>query len=92
MAKRKHGRRNCYQVRAHLPLPGPASQHATIGDLLNLFTSQPEATERSTRQVPRQADMRPPARRALAVPPSVQVEYGGGVALDPGGWHGSMAV
>jgi predicted transcriptional regulator of viral defense system len=47
VAKRKHGRRNRYQIQAHLPLPTPASQHATIGDLLNLLTSQREATKHS---------------------------------------------
>ena len=43
----KDGRRNRYQIQAHLPLPGPASQHATIGELLSLLTSRPETTEHS---------------------------------------------
>ena len=45
VAKRKDGRRNRYQIQAHLPLPRPASTHATIGELLSLLTSRPEATE-----------------------------------------------
>ncbi|HEV2374376.1 MAG TPA: helix-turn-helix domain-containing protein [Streptosporangiaceae bacterium] len=48
VVKHKEGRRNRYQVRAHLPLPGPATaQHTTIGELLNLLASGPEATEHS---------------------------------------------
>jgi len=47
VAKRKDGRRNRYQIQAHLPLPGPASQHATVGELLSLLTTRPGATERS---------------------------------------------
>jgi DNA-binding IclR family transcriptional regulator len=47
VAKRKDGRRNRYQIQAQLPLPGLASQHATIGELLSLLTRRPEATERS---------------------------------------------
>jgi DNA-binding IclR family transcriptional regulator len=47
VAKRKDGRRNRYQIQAQLPLPGLASQHATIGELLSLLTGRPEATQRS---------------------------------------------
>ena len=47
VAKRKDGRRNRYQIQAHLPLPGPASQHVTIGELLSLLTSRPQTTEHS---------------------------------------------
>jgi DNA-binding IclR family transcriptional regulator len=39
VAKHKDGRRNRYQIQAHLPLPGPAGQQATIGALLDLLTS-----------------------------------------------------
>ena len=45
VAKHKDGRRNRYQIQAHLPLPEPAGQQATIGELLDLLTSQREATE-----------------------------------------------
>jgi hypothetical protein len=34
--KQKDGRRNRYQIRAHLPLPEPASQEPAIGDVLAL--------------------------------------------------------
>jgi hypothetical protein len=47
VAKHKDGRRNRYQIQAHLPLPEPASQQRTIGELLDLLTSQRDATEPS---------------------------------------------
>jgi DNA-binding IclR family transcriptional regulator len=47
VARHKDGRRNRYQIQAHLPLPGPASQQPTIGELLDLLTSQRETTEHS---------------------------------------------
>ncbi len=47
VAKRKDGRRNRYQIQAQLPLPGLASRHTTIGELLSLLTGRPEITERS---------------------------------------------
>jgi hypothetical protein len=34
VVKEKVGRRNRYQVQAHLPLPGPASREPAIGELL----------------------------------------------------------
>jgi len=34
--KQKDGRRSRYQIQAHLPLPGPASQQPAIGDVLAL--------------------------------------------------------
>ena len=34
VVKRKHGRRNSYQILAHLRLPEPASQEPAIGDVL----------------------------------------------------------
>jgi predicted transcriptional regulator len=45
VAKHKDGRRNRYQIQAHLPLPGPEGQQATIGALLDVLTSQHQATE-----------------------------------------------
>jgi hypothetical protein len=52
--KRKDGRRNRYQIQAHLPLPEPTIQHLAIGEVLALLAgagvgrqltggSQPEA-------------------------------------------------
>ena len=37
LAKQKDGRRNRYQIQAHLPLPEPASQEPAIGDVLALL-------------------------------------------------------
>jgi hypothetical protein len=37
VAKQKDGRRNRYQIQAHLPLPEPASQEPAIGDVLALL-------------------------------------------------------
>jgi predicted transcriptional regulator len=34
VVKQKDGRRNRYQIQAHLPLPEPASQEPAIGDVL----------------------------------------------------------
>ena len=36
-AKHKDGRRDRYQIQAHLPLPEPASQAPAIGDVLALL-------------------------------------------------------
>ena len=47
VAKHKDGRRNRYQIQAHLPLPEPASPQATIGELLDLLTSQRDTTQHS---------------------------------------------
>jgi uncharacterized protein YcfJ len=35
--KQKDGRRNRYQIQAHLPLPEPASQQVAIGEVLALL-------------------------------------------------------
>jgi hypothetical protein len=37
VVKHKDGRRNRYQIQAHLPLPEPASQEPAIGDVLALL-------------------------------------------------------
>jgi predicted transcriptional regulator len=37
IVKQKDGRRNRYQVQAHLPLPEPASRKRTIGEILALL-------------------------------------------------------
>ena len=39
VVKHKDGRRNRYQVQAHLPLPEPDSRERTIGEILALLTS-----------------------------------------------------
>ena len=58
VARHRDGRRNRYQIRACLPLPGSASQQPAIGELPGLLTSQ--------RRPPNTADRRPPAREAGA--------------------------
>ena len=37
IVKQKNGRRNRYQVQAHLPLPEPASRERTVGEVLALL-------------------------------------------------------
>ena len=37
VVKQKDGRRNRYQVQAHLPLPEPASRERTVGEILALL-------------------------------------------------------
>jgi DNA-binding transcriptional regulator PaaX len=37
VVKQKDGRRNRYQIQAHLPLPEPSSQERTVGDVLALL-------------------------------------------------------
>ncbi len=39
VVKQKDGRRNRYQIQAHLPLPEPASQEPAIGDVLALLAA-----------------------------------------------------
>jgi len=35
--KRRDGRRNCYEIQAHLPIREPFGRELTIGDVLALF-------------------------------------------------------
>jgi hypothetical protein len=37
LVRHKDGRRNRYQIQAHLPLPEPASQERTVGEVLALL-------------------------------------------------------
>ncbi len=37
VVKEKDGRRNRYQIQAHLPLPDPAGRERTVGDVLALL-------------------------------------------------------
>jgi hypothetical protein len=43
VVKHKYGRRNRYQIQAHLPLPEPASPESAIGDVLALLMGGREA-------------------------------------------------
>jgi hypothetical protein len=40
VVKEKDGRRNRYQIQAHLPLPEPTSQHLAIGEVLALLAGR----------------------------------------------------
>ncbi len=44
VVKHKDGRRNRYQVQAHLPLPDPVGQEPAIGDVLAVLTGEAAAT------------------------------------------------
>jgi IclR helix-turn-helix domain len=37
IVKQKNGRRNRYQIQAHLPLPEPTTQERTVGEVLTLL-------------------------------------------------------
>ena len=37
LVKQKDGRRNRYQIQAHLPLPEPTSRERTVGEILALL-------------------------------------------------------
>ena len=37
IVKQKNGRRNHYQIQAHLPLPEPTSRKRTVGEVLALL-------------------------------------------------------
>jgi hypothetical protein len=39
ITKHRDGRRNRYQIQAHLPLPEPTSREQTVGEVLALLTS-----------------------------------------------------
>ena len=49
VVKHKQGRRNRYQIQAHLPLPEPASQEPAIGDVLSLLVGTAPVESASTR-------------------------------------------
>jgi hypothetical protein len=38
IVKQRDGRRNRYQIQAHLPLPEPTSRERTVGEILALLT------------------------------------------------------
>ena len=42
IVKHKDGRRNRYQIQAHLPLPEPSSQERTLGEVLALLAGDNE--------------------------------------------------
>ncbi len=40
LIRQKTGRRNRYQIQAHLPLPGPGAREPAIGEIVALFAVQ----------------------------------------------------
>ena len=40
LAKQKDGRRNRYQIQAHLPLPEPGTREPAVGEVVALFAAQ----------------------------------------------------
>ena len=73
LVKQKDGRRNRYQIQAHLPLPEPASRERTVGEVLALLTGTdrpgielPPASDANGRRVTRAGLETPlmPGRRA----------------------------
>ena len=53
--KHKDGRRNRYQIQAHMPLPEPASQEPAIGEVLALLAGASPASGGSARTGDRDA-------------------------------------
>ena len=49
VVKQKDGRRNRYQIQAHMPLREPASQEPAIGEVLALLTGPRPARHRTAR-------------------------------------------
>lgn len=49
VVKEKDGRRNRYQIQAHLPLPDPIGRERTIGEVLDLLVgTKPRERRRAT--------------------------------------------
>lgn len=69
VAKLKDGRRNRYQIHAHLPLPEPASQERTIGEFLAMLAG----TSGSARP-PGQQNAASNALQHVAAPPSTPAD------------------
>jgi hypothetical protein len=61
--KQKDGRRNRYQIQAHLPLPEPGTREPAVGEVLALFAAQGRLGTRPARESDRDASG---ARRAQA--------------------------
>jgi hypothetical protein len=53
--KQKHGRRNRYQIQAHMPLREPASQEPAIGEVLALLAGTRTVRHRTARASNRDA-------------------------------------
>jgi hypothetical protein len=62
IVKQKNGRRNRYQIQAHLPLPEPTSRERTVGDVL----CPPGRHRRRAVTDPERAHLTPPPARQNA--------------------------
>ena len=84
LVKQKDGRRNRYQIQAHLPLPEPASRERTVGEVLALLTG----SDRPSIELPAasDADSRRATRAGLETPlmPGGQADGAGSAVPDPG--------
>ena len=76
VVKHKDGRRNRYQIQAHMPLPEPFSQEPAIGEVLALLAGTVPASGGSATTGDRHADgirpalpQAPPARQPAAIRP-----------------------
>jgi MarR family len=69
VVKQRNGRRNRYQIEAHLPLPEPGTREPAIGDVLALLLGQTDARREGT---------------SLADAPDVDAPNGDGGVLKPG--------
>jgi MarR family len=84
LVKQKDGRRNRYQIQAHLPLPEPASRERTVGEVLALLTGNdrpgielPPASEADGRRAT-QAELKTPLM------PGRHADGAGSALPDPG--------
>jgi hypothetical protein len=64
--KQKDGRRNRYQIQAHLPLPDPVGREPAIGDVLAVLMGK-NASHEQARSAPLPAS---PSRRPIPPPES----------------------
>jgi hypothetical protein len=74
ITKHKDGRRNRYQIQAHLPLPEPTSREQTVGEVLALLTGaprRPAADRKETPLSPLGAAARPPGSARAACSASI---------------------
>src|SRR4249919_2031955 len=83
LVKQKDGRRNRYQIQAHLPLPEPASRERTVGEVLALLTG----SDRPGIELPpaSDADGRRATQAGLETPltPGRQADGAGSALPDP---------
>ena len=82
LVKQKDGRRNRYQIQAHLPLPEPASRERTVGEVLALLTGN----DRPGIELPPASDAhgrRDPGRAEIPLMPGRQADGAGSAVPDP---------